>query len=43
MKVSSNSLLAMMAAQASALVQIEVRFSDTMIDVGDLDLFTEYP
>ncbi|KAF6825234.1 hypothetical protein CMUS01_09906 [Colletotrichum musicola] len=39
MKVSSNTLLAIMAAQASALVQIEVRFSDTMIDVGDLDLF----
>ncbi|KAF9878470.1 d-amino acid oxidase [Colletotrichum karsti] len=39
MKFSSNALLATMAAQASALVQLEARFSDTMVDVGDLDLF----
>ncbi|KAG6358793.1 hypothetical protein INS49_012312 [Diaporthe citri] len=39
MKLSSNIALATMAAQASALVQIEVRYSDTMIEVGNLDLF----
>lgn len=39
MKLSSNIALATMAAQASALVQIEVRYSDNMIEVGNLDLF----
>ncbi|POS71072.1 hypothetical protein DHEL01_v210536 [Diaporthe helianthi] len=39
MKFTSNIALATMAAQASALVQLEVRYSDTMIPVGDLDLF----
>lgn len=38
---TSNALLglAALAAQASALVQMEVRYSDNMIDVGDLDIF----
>lgn len=39
MKLTSNIALATMAAQASALVQLEVRYSDTMIPVGNLDLF----
>lgn len=39
MKLTSNLVLAAMAAQASALVQIEVRYSDKMIEVGNLDLF----
>lgn len=39
MKFSSKIALATMAAQASALVQIEVRYSDNMIEVGNLDLF----
>jgi hypothetical protein len=39
MKLTSNIALATMAAQASALVQLEVRFSDKMVPVGNLDLF----
>ncbi|KAK6220170.1 hypothetical protein QIS74_05672 [Colletotrichum tabaci] len=39
MRATSNILLAGLAAQASALVQMEVRYSDNMIDVGNLDLF----
>ncbi|KAJ0165598.1 hypothetical protein CTA2_10655 [Colletotrichum tanaceti] len=39
MKAISNIVLAGLAAQASALVQMEVRYSDNMIDVGNLDLF----
>lgn len=39
MKLSSKIALATMAAQASGLVQIEVRYSDNMIEVGNLDLF----
>ncbi|GJC94380.1 hypothetical protein ColKHC_03206 [Colletotrichum higginsianum] len=39
MKATTNILLAGLAAQASALVQMEVRYSDNMIDVGNLDLF----
>ncbi|KAL1853119.1 hypothetical protein Daus18300_011947 [Diaporthe australafricana] len=39
MKLTPNIVLATMAAQASALVQIEVRYSDKMIEVGNLDLF----
>ncbi|KAG8158397.1 hypothetical protein KVR01_011519 [Diaporthe batatas] len=39
MKLTSNIALATLAAQASALVQLEVRYSDTMIPVGDLDIF----
>ncbi|KAF6790755.1 hypothetical protein CSOJ01_14464 [Colletotrichum sojae] len=39
MKTNTNILLAALAAQASALVQMEVRYSDRMVDVGNLDLF----
>ncbi|KAK0621083.1 hypothetical protein DIS24_g11468 [Lasiodiplodia hormozganensis] len=40
MKTSNAILsLAALAAQASALVQMEVRYSDNMVDVGDMDIF----
>ncbi|GME46624.1 uncharacterized protein ColLi_07663 [Neofusicoccum parvum] len=41
MKTSSNSLLALasLAAQVYGLVQMEVRYSDNMIDVGNADIF----
>ncbi|KAK2730364.1 hypothetical protein CKAH01_09611 [Colletotrichum kahawae] len=39
MKFSKKTVLATMATQATALVQMEVRYSDRMVDVGNLDLF----
>jgi hypothetical protein len=39
MKFMGSIALATMAVQATALVQLEVRYSDKMIPVGNLDLF----
>lgn len=42
MKTSSNAVLlsiAALASQAAAEVQMDVRYSDNMIDVGNMDLF----
>ncbi|KAL1633917.1 hypothetical protein SLS58_010861 [Diplodia intermedia] len=43
MKTSNNALLlaAALASQATALVQMDVRYSDNMIDVGNIDLFAQ--
>ncbi|OLN81009.1 hypothetical protein CCHL11_09983 [Colletotrichum chlorophyti] len=37
--MKANFLIAALAAQAAAKVQLEVRYSDNMIDVGTLDIF----
>lgn len=42
MKTSNNAVLlaiAALASQAAAEVQMDVRYSDNMIDVGNMDLF----
>ncbi|KAF4307713.1 hypothetical protein GTA08_BOTSDO04642 [Botryosphaeria dothidea] len=39
MKTSSNALVLALAGLASAAVQMDVRFSDNMVDVGNIDLF----